>query len=148
MAIARPIDRRLYFWFDRAHTLLSKQADLFLAENSGVGTSQAAALIYLGFHDGCGLSDLADGIGRNNPGVTGLINRMEKAGLVRRGHGGLDGRRKRVFLTDEGWAKRELVREDFRRLNEKLSKGLSEAEMDAVLKFLTQAPMHLKDENG
>lgn len=148
MAIARPIDRRLFFWFDRAHTILSKEADLYLAENSGIGSAQASVLIYLGFHDGCGLSELADGIGRNNPAVTGLVTRMEQAGLVERVHGGLDGRRKRVKLTDLGWEKRELVREDFRILNERLGKGLTETEMEAVLKFLTHAPTNLEESHG
>jgi len=148
MAIARPIDRRLFFWFDRAHTILSKAADSYLSENSGIGSAQASVLIYLGFHDGCGLSELADGIGRNNPAVTGLVTRMEQAGLVKRVHGGLDGRRKRVKLTDLGWEKRELVREDFRILNERLGKGLTETEMDAVLKFLTHAPNNLEGHDG
>ena len=148
MAIARPIDRRLFFWLDRAHTILAKEADVFLSENSGISSSQASVLIYLGFHDGCGLSDLAEGIGRNNPAVTGLISRMEKAGLVARVHGGLDGRRKRVKLTDLGWEKRELVREDFRIFNERLAKGLTQTEMDAVLKFLSIAPENIEDRRG
>lgn len=148
MAIARPIDRRLFFWFDRAHTIVAKEADLFLANNSGIGSAQASVLIYLGFHDGCHLSELAEGIGRNNPAVTGLINRMETAGLVERIHGGMDGRRKRVRLTDIGWAKREIVREDFRVFNERLTKGLTQAEMDAVLKFLTLAPENLETHHG
>ena len=148
MAIARPIDRRLFFWFDRAHTILSKQADLFLSENSGVRSAQASVLIYLGFHDGCGLSELSEGIGRNNPAVTGLIDRMEKSGLVIRTHGGMDGRRKCVKLTDEGWAKREQVREDFRMFNERLGKGLTQTEMDAVLKFLTLAPENFINQKG
>lgn len=143
MAIARPIDRRLFFWFDRAHTILAKEADQFLSDNSGIGSSQASVLIYLGFHDGCGLSELGEGIGRNNPAVTGLINRMEQAGLVKRVHGGMDGRRKAVELTDEGWSKREQVREDFRIFNERLVRGLTQTETDAVLKFLTLAPENL-----
>jgi len=145
MAIARPIDRRLFFWFDRAHTILAKEADLFLSENSGVGSAQASVLIYLGFHDGCGLTELAEGIGRNNPAVSGLVTRMETAGLVERVHGGLDGRRKRVRLTDAGWEKRELVREDFRKFNERLAKDLTDTEMDAVLKFLSLAPDNISD---
>lgn len=148
MAIARPIDRRLFFWFDRAHTIVAKEADAFLSQNSGLGTSQASVLIYLGFHDQCFLSELADGIGRNNPAVTGLVDRMEKAGLVERMHGGMDGRRKKVRLTDTGWAKREQVREDFRTFNERLSKGLSQSEMDAVLKFLTLAPKNMDGTHG
>lgn len=146
MAIARPVDRRLFFWFDRAHTILAKEADKFLSENSGLGTSQASVLIYLGFHDKCFLSELAEGIGRNNPAVTGLVDRMEKSGLVARIHGGMDGRRKRVKLTELGWSKREKVQEDFRVFNERLTKGLTQSEADAVLKFLTLAPENLKSD--
>ena len=35
MAIARPVDRRLFFILDRAHTRLCKEADNYLAEKSG-----------------------------------------------------------------------------------------------------------------
>ena len=135
MAIARTVDRRLFFLFDRTHTQLSKMADHYLASSSGVSTSQAAVLTYLGYHDGCRLSDLADGVGRNNSAITGLVTRMEKLGLVSRNKT-LDGRSRAVFLTDEGWRLREIVREDFRKFNEKLTRGLTETEVTAVVKFL------------
>ena len=50
MAIARPVDRRLFFLFDRAHTQMVKSADNYLASRSGVSTAQAAVLIYLGYN--------------------------------------------------------------------------------------------------
>ena len=51
MAIARPIDRRLFFFLDRAHTQMAKAADNFLSTRSGVSTAQAVVLIYLGYND-------------------------------------------------------------------------------------------------
>jgi len=135
MAIARAVDRRLFFLFNRAHTRLAKLADHYLAGSSGVSTSQAAVLTYLGYHDGCRLSDLADGVGRNNSAITGLITRMEKLGLVTRNKT-LDGRSRAVYLTNEGWRLREIVREDFRSFNEKLTRGMNEFEIEAVIKFL------------
>lgn len=140
MAIARPVDKRLFFVFDRAHAQLSKAADKHLKDGSGLGFSQAAVLIYLGYHDACRLTDLAEGIGRNNPAVTGLVIRMETAGLVKRGYGGHDGRTKAVMLTDLGWEKRQTVMEEQRIFNEKLARNMSETEMDAVFKFLSLAP--------
>lgn len=137
MAIARPIDRRLFFILDRAHTQLAKAADAHLSRSSRIGTSQAAVLIYLGYHDNCRLSELAIGVGRNNSAITGLVSRMETAGLVIRGKGGADGRTKTVSLTSGGWSLRETVMNDFRLFNERLVKGLSEREVDAVLKFLS-----------
>lgn len=137
MAIARPVDRRLFFMLDRAHTQLAKAADAHLSERSHVGTSQAAVLIYLGYHDNCRLTELADGVGRNNSAITGLVTRMEEAGLVSRGRSGEDGRTKTVSLTSEGWNVRETVMNDFRAFNEKLVKGLNNSEIDAVMKFLS-----------
>lgn len=136
MAIARPVDRRLFFMLDRTHTQLAKAADAHLAERSHVGTSQAAVLIYLGYHDNCRLTELAEGVGRNNSAITGLVSRMEEAGLVARGKSSEDGRTKTVSLTSAGWTVRETVMNDFRLFNEKLVKGLSDSEIDAVMKFL------------
>ena len=137
MAIARPVDRRLFFMLDRVHTQLAKAADAHLSARSRVGTSQAAVLIYLGYHDNCRLTELAEGVGRNNSAITGLVSRMESASLVTRGKSGADGRTKTVSLTGQGWSVRESVMNDFRLFNEKLVKGMSDSEIDAVMKFLS-----------
>jgi len=60
---------------------------------------------------------------------------MEKLGLVTRNKT-MDGRSRAVYLSDEGWRLREIVREDFRKFNEKLTRGLSESEIDVIIKFL------------
>ena len=139
MAIVRATDRRLFFLFDRAHTRLAKLADNFLASSSGVSSSQAAVLLYLGYHDGARPSDLAEGIGRNNSAVTGMIDRMEKLGLVARRSKNMDGRTRSIYLTDQGWKLRETVRDDFRRFNEQLTRGMTESEIETVIKFLNQS---------
>jgi len=144
MAIARPVDRRLFFILDRAHTRLSKEADNHLAKKSGVSTSQAAVLIYLGYHDRCRLTDLAEGTGRNNAAITGLVTRMEADDLLERITLTSDRRTKAVALTDAGWTLREQVMNDFRDFNDRLVKGLSDSEIEAVLKFLALAPNNVK----
>ncbi len=145
MAIARPVDRRLFFMLDRAHTQLAKAADIHLSKHSRIGTSQAAVLTYLGYHDNCRLSELAFGVGRNNSAITGLVSRMEKAELVARDKGGADGRTKTVSLTSKGWSVRETVMNDFRQFNERLIKGLTPAEIDAVMKFLSLSVANVAD---
>jgi len=144
MAIARPVDRRLFFIMDRAHTRLSKEADNHLAKSSDVSTSQAAVLIYLGYHDRCRLTDLAEGTGRNNAAITGLVSRMETDGLLERITLTSDRRAKAVALTDTGWTLREQVMNDFRDFNDRLVKGLSDSEIETVLKFLALAPDNVK----
>jgi DNA-binding MarR family transcriptional regulator len=139
MAIARTVDRRLFFVLDRVHTRLGQKADTLLAKGSGVSRSQALVLVFLGYNDDCRMSDLAEGTGRNNAAVSGLVERMEKAGLVERKPSYGDRRVKTVRLTSEGWNKREAVMNDVRDFNTKLVKGLTEAEIETVFKFLRLA---------
>lgn len=139
MAIARTIDRRLFFVLDRTFLQIAQAADTALAEGSGVGRAQAAVLVYLGYHDGCTLSELSEGTGRRNAAISGLVDRMEAAELVFRKQSYGDRRQRTVQLTDKGWAVREAVMTDFRDFNTQLTKGLTEAEREAVMKFLSQS---------
>ncbi len=143
MAIARPVDRRLFFLFDRAHTQMAKAADNYLASRSGVSTAQAAVLIYLGYNDNCRLSDLAEGTGRKNSAITGLVSRMEKDDLLQRNSQMLDRRSKTVSLTGKGWALRADVMIDFRDFNDQLIKGMSDRDVETVLKFLSMGPKNI-----
>ena len=143
MAIARPVDRRLFFLLDRAHTQMTKAADNYLASRSGVSTAQAAVLIYLGYNDNCRLSDLAAGTGRKNAAITGLVSRMETDNLVERKNQLIDRRSKTVSLTSKGWALREDVMNDFRDFNDRLIKGMSDSEVEVLLKFFSLGPKNI-----
>ena len=147
MAIARTVDRRLFFLLDRTHTKLSGTADNVLAKGSGLGHAQAAVLIFLGYNDGCTLSELASGVGRKNAAISGLIDRMIKAELVERKSSYGDRRTRTVHLTDKGWRAREEVMNDFRDFNMRLVKGLTESEIETVLKFLTLSVSNVENKN-
>ena len=138
MAIARPTHRRLFAVFDHAYGRLSRRAGAVLAD-VGVKPAQATALVYLGYHNGCQLSELAEGIGAGNAAVTGLVDRMEKSELVTRRKLQSDGRGKTVHLTAEGLVKREQVMDRLRTLDEHLSKNFTDVEMETIYKFLNAA---------
>jgi len=138
VAIARPTHRRLFVVFDHAYGRLSRRAGAVLA-GVGVKPAQATALVYLGYHNGCQLSELANGVGAGNAAATGLVDRMERTGLVERRKLPSDGRGKTVHLTPTGLAKREQVMERLRTLDEKLSKDFTDAEMETIYKFLQTA---------
>jgi len=114
MAIARTVDRRLFFVLDRTFLQIAQAADTALAEGSGVGRAQAAVLVYLGYHDGCTLTELSEGTGRRNAAISGLVDRMEAADLIFRKQSYGDRRQRTVQLTDKGWAIREAVMTDLR----------------------------------
>jgi len=136
MAIARPVDRRLFLLLDSTHAQLSKIIDKTLAKSAGLKTAQAAALAYLGYHDECTLSELAEGVGHNNSAITALVDRMSAAGLVERVRVLSDGRSRKVRLTAKGWSKREIVMTDFRDFNDRMVKGFTPGEVETVYKFL------------
>jgi len=144
MAIARTIDRRLFFVLDRAFLKLSQAAEKKLSEGSGISRSQAAVIVYLGYHDGCTLSELAEGTGRKNAAISGLVDRMEAADLILRKQSYGDRRQRMVFLSDKGWVMREAVMADFRDFNAQLTRSLTEAETEAVMKFLSQSVENVK----
>ena len=139
MAIARTIDRRLFFVLDRAFLKLAQSAGQKLSEGSGIGRAQAAVLVYLGYHDGCTLSELAEGTGRKNAAISGLVDRMEASGLILRKQSYGDRRQKLVFLSDVGWTSRDAVMTDLRDFNVQLTRGLSALETAAVMKFLDRS---------
>lgn len=145
MAIARSVDRRLFFIFDRTHARLSKLADTRLRRSVGLKTAQAAALVYLGFHDDCLLSELAEGVGHNNSAITGLVDRMERAELVTRVAVLTDGRAKKVRLTPKGWSARETVMRDFRDFNDALVKNFTDSEVEIIFRFLNSAAQNAAD---
>ena len=145
MAIARPVDRRLFLMLDRTHAQLSKVIDKKLAASAGLKTAQSAALAYLGYHDECTLSELADGVGHNNSAITALVDRMSAAGLVERVRVLSDGRSRKVRLTSKGWSVREAVMADFRDFNDRLIKGFSDREIEAIYKFLSRAVENVTD---
>jgi len=148
MAIARTIDRRLFFLLDRTHTQISGAADNVLAKGSGLGRAQAAVLIFLGYNDGCTLSELATGVGRKNAAISGLIDRMMTNALVTRKSSYGDRRTRTVHLTDKGWLARDTVMNDFRDFNMRLVKGLNETEIETVLKFLSLAVTNIDTQNS
>lgn len=147
MAIARTVDRRLFFVLDRTFLQIAQAADIALSEGSGIGRAQAAVLVYLGYHDGCTLTELSEGTGRRNAAITGLVDRMEAANLITRKQSYGDRRQRTVHLTDKGWTVREEVMTDFRDFNTQLTRGLTEAETAAVMKFLSQSVGNVQKKN-
>ncbi len=122
--------------FDHAHGHLARKAGAALSAVN-IKPAQAMALIYLGYHNGCQISELAGGIGIGNAAATGLIDRMEKAGLVIRKKQSTDGRGRTVNLTNKGLVKREQVMDILRDFDDRLAARFTETELDTIHKFLS-----------
>ena len=106
-------------------------------DRSGVTSSQSGVLFLLGAKDGALIGDVAKALGVGPSGISGLVDRMEAAGLVRRSPDPQDGRAVRLELTDHGWAVREEAKARAAVINERLVEGFSDQELDVVARWLT-----------
>lgn len=93
----------------------------------GLHPGQELLLSQLWREDGINQTELVERLGVEPPTVSKALNRLERAGFVRRESAGR-GRAQAVFLTDAGRTLQEPVEAAWRRADEQLVKGLSEGE--------------------
>jgi DNA-binding MarR family transcriptional regulator len=136
LVTVRPDDRRLFFLIDRASHALRQRAERACAEQLDTTSAQLGALFHLVKHDGCRAKDLASALGINQGAITGLVDRMEQAGLVRRRTHQDDGRAWRLHATAAGKQVVENARPLLAWLQRELTDGFTAAEIDVVARFL------------
>lgn len=95
-----------------------------------VTRSQWWVLAYLSREDGMTQSQLAEELDLGKVAIGGLIDRLEKSGLVRRESDASDRRVNRVFLQPESKALIVRMRKLNHRLNEQILAGLSDTKLD------------------
>lgn len=130
------MDRRLFFLLNRAQRALATYASRGLEAQLGVSVSQLTTLLYVQKHPGCSLTELAELLDMNKSAVTGLVQRMERAGTLRRKPDPQDGRASLLSATPKGEALRERAMPLVRKLNAEITEGFTEAEIETVLRFL------------
>ena len=107
MTATTPLDaEELAAWrgFLRVHSALTKQLDADLLAHHGLSLSSYEVLLHL--HDspgGCArMSDIASSVLLSRSGLTRLVDRLERAGLVRREGVEDDARGSNAVITQEG----------------------------------------------
>ena len=130
------MDKRLFFMMSLAQSHLHKYADKRCEMALGISVTQSAALFYVLANEGCLLKDLAKTLELNNSAITGLSNRMEKNGLVKKQACEDDGRASRIYLTDLGHQKVKAAKPLLKQLNDEIHEGFSDEELATVTRFL------------
>jgi DNA-binding MarR family transcriptional regulator len=130
------MDRRLFFLLHRANRTLMAYAAAGLHDALGISVAHLTTLMYVSKHAGCSMTELADLLDLNKSAVTGLVQRMERAGTLRRAPNPADARGSLLYVTPRGEELRERARPFLRRLNAELAEGFTEREMETVIRFL------------
>lgn len=134
-------NRRLIFLLSLANRRVQQRSS---EQEHGTTAAQAGVLFLLGAKNGALIGEVARALRVGPSGLSGLVDRMEAAGLVRRAPDGKDGRAVRLALTDQGWAAREVAKKRAATANALLAEGFSEDELDIVARWLSTVADHFK----
>ncbi len=93
---------RLFHLVHRLHQALFRAGDQMLGEALGISTTQSAVLMYLKSKDGAAMGELAQAVGLKITSMSGLVDRMESKGLLKRVRSETDRRSFAITLTPEG----------------------------------------------
>lgn len=130
----------------RAQRAVASYASAALDEHLGISIAQLTTLMVVAKQPGCSMSDLADVLDLNKSAITGLVQRMERAGTLRREPNPDDARGSRLFVTSRGDELRERAKPLLRRMNAELTEGFDEREMEVVLRWLNTLATRMASE--
>jgi DNA-binding MarR family transcriptional regulator len=106
--------------------------------------TQTAILYLLEQNDGQKISDFASSLEIKNPVMTGVIDRMEKAGLIIRKPNPSDRRTISIYITPQGREESSKARDIISKMNKKIESGLSDQEIEACQKVLYHLYQEIK----
>jgi DNA-binding MarR family transcriptional regulator len=103
----------------------------------GVTAPQSGLLFILGKRDGVLMGEAGAALDLGPPGISGLVDRMTAASLIKRRADPDDGRAWRLWLTPAGRAAMAQSKAGLVEVNARLTEGFTEAEIDVVARWLT-----------
>ncbi|MBP1714548.1 MAG: transcriptional regulator, MarR family [Deltaproteobacteria bacterium] len=131
-------DRLIYLVFMAQQKLKTHITNVLLTDGIKVTLGQAGILFLLQHHDGQTMTGLSKALAVENPTLTGLIDRLERSGFVRRQAGSEDRRSFGIFLTPEGIKECEKVKPVIKKINNEMKVGFTREEIE-VFKSVLQS---------
>ena len=122
--------------FDRLRALAFGQNPL---QDSGITIPQLVLLDWVAALPGCGVQEIADGLGLTAPTVSVRVRRLEKVGLLERQPDPQDGRAIQLFPTTQGQEWCQQARAFRRGKMRLLLKGLTAEESTTLVILLENA---------
>jgi DNA-binding MarR family transcriptional regulator len=136
--MATPPNRRLMFLLSAANRRVQRWIEAEMAAKGGLTAAQSGVLFFLAKRDGALIGEAAEALDAAPSAMTGLIDRMERAGLVERRPDPQDRRAQRIHMTDKGLAARDYAKSGLDSINARITDGFTEAEVDIIARWLTQ----------
>jgi DNA-binding MarR family transcriptional regulator len=131
-----PDDRLIYLLFTAQQKLRTHLKKMMTKENVRVTTAQAGILFLLKQKDGRTMSELSQILSIDNSTITGLVDRLEKTGLVRRNASAHDRRASHVFINPQGIEEMDKAKRVIRMVNQEIKNGFSAEELNSFNRIL------------
>ena len=113
----------------------------------GVTSSQCAVLDYL-FHtnkEEVSQRDVEQNLNLKNPTVTGLLKRLDEKGYIHCVPNAEDKRRKNIYLTEKAYDIQRRMDTDRKKLDKRLTRGMTKKEVAAVTRALEKMLYNIAD---
>lgn len=133
-----PTPRRFFFQFDQAHRAMLAHANREMLAAVGVTSAQLAVLHLVHERPGGSAADVARALRVRKSAMSGVLARLDDAGLVRRSADDGDGRRAVLSLTARGERVRVASRATTASLQRELLEELDAAELATIERFLAR----------
>jgi DNA-binding MarR family transcriptional regulator len=131
-----PDDRLIYLVFTAQQKLRTYLKKMMIKENVKVTTAQAGILFLLKQKDGRTMSELSQILSIDNSTITGLVDRLEKTGFVRRNASTHDRRASHVFINPQGIEEVDKAKRVIRMVNQEIKNGFSAEELESFNRIL------------
>lgn len=120
-------------------TLKSHGVDNITREQFGI-------LLVLSLGDGLYQTQIANILGKDRPNITRMIDVLETNGYIRREKDENNRRILKVFLTDKGRKKAEIVKPLKDRMNDAQYRGMSDEEIFTLVSLLRRVRKNIEEE--
>ena len=129
-------DRLIFLVFTAQQKLRNYLKNELAKEGIRITTPQGGILALLKQNNGRTMTELSQLLSIDNSTITGLIDRLEKAGFAKRNSNPDDRRVSQIFITPQGVDEVNRSFSVFKRVNEEVKSGFSSEEVEAFKKVL------------
>jgi DNA-binding MarR family transcriptional regulator len=129
-------DRLIYLVFTAQQKLRNYLKNELTKEGLKITIAQGGILALLKQKSGRTMTELSQVLSIDNSTITGLIDRLEKAGFVKRNSSPHDRRVSQIHITQEGIDEVSKSIGVFRKVNEQIKSGFSEGDVESFKKML------------
>jgi DNA-binding MarR family transcriptional regulator len=130
-------DDRLIYRINLAQQKLRAHCNQVLRDQGiEVTLGQSGILFLLRREDGQTMGQLSAALAVKNPTLTGLVDRLERSGLVTRQASQDDRRAIRIYITRKGLDESDKAKTVIQGINQEIKAGFSENEIDAFKRVL------------